>query len=258
MQASNSSPPIPQKWMSSCLVACKYKCYTFLHYRRRRWHPLQYSCLENPRDGGAWWAAVYGVTQSQTRLKRLSSSGSSLHYSSTSVGWLCCTGSGLGGWESGPKLGSQTHWTWLETLRAVSPNSPLVSATCCVPSLFLWPSWRHLLSEMLCDIFSTQRLLLIHSLGLWWSCQGCYHQETPKLLTLGGRPGRTGVLWSPWWTWAPGRMASSHITHPLNCTALATPASFCSLKLVGTHQPVSPARETEHNPMDPASHLWKT
>ena len=35
---------------------------------------LQYSCLENPRDGGAWWAAVYGVAQSWTRLKRLSSS----------------------------------------------------------------------------------------------------------------------------------------------------------------------------------------
>ena len=34
----------------------------------------QYSCLENPRDGGAWWAAVSGVAQSQTRLKRLSSS----------------------------------------------------------------------------------------------------------------------------------------------------------------------------------------
>ena len=31
--------------------------------------PLQYSCLENPRDGGAWWADVYGVTQSRTRLK---------------------------------------------------------------------------------------------------------------------------------------------------------------------------------------------
>ena len=40
-------------------------------------NPLQYSCLENPRDGGAWWAAVYGVTQSQTRLKWLSSSSSS-------------------------------------------------------------------------------------------------------------------------------------------------------------------------------------
>ena len=38
---------------------------------------LQYSCLENPRDGGAWWAAIYGVTQSRTQLKRLSSSSSS-------------------------------------------------------------------------------------------------------------------------------------------------------------------------------------
>ena len=35
---------------------------------------LQCSCLENPRDGGAWWAAVYGVAQSQTRLKQLGSS----------------------------------------------------------------------------------------------------------------------------------------------------------------------------------------
>ena len=40
-------------------------------------NPLQCSCPENPRDGGAWWAAVYGVTQSRTRLKRLSSSSSS-------------------------------------------------------------------------------------------------------------------------------------------------------------------------------------
>ena len=40
--------------------------------------PLQCSCLENPRDGGAWWAAVYGVAQSRTRLKRLSSSSSNI------------------------------------------------------------------------------------------------------------------------------------------------------------------------------------
>ena len=39
-------------------------------------NPLQCSCLENPRDGGASWAAVYGVSQSQTQLKRLSSSSS--------------------------------------------------------------------------------------------------------------------------------------------------------------------------------------
>ena len=40
--------------------------------------PPQCSCQENPRDGEAWWAAIYGVAQSRTRLKRLSSSGSSI------------------------------------------------------------------------------------------------------------------------------------------------------------------------------------
>ena len=40
-------------------------------------NPLQCSCLENPRDGGAWWAAISGVAQSQTRLSQLSSSSSS-------------------------------------------------------------------------------------------------------------------------------------------------------------------------------------
>ena len=43
----------------------------------RNGNPLQCSWLENPRDGRAWWAAVYGVAQSRTRLKRLSSSSSS-------------------------------------------------------------------------------------------------------------------------------------------------------------------------------------
>ena len=43
-------------------------------------NPLQCSFLENPRDGGAWWAAIYGVAQSRTRLKRLSSSRSSIWY----------------------------------------------------------------------------------------------------------------------------------------------------------------------------------
>ena len=37
-------------------------------------NPLQCSCLENPREDGAWWAAIYGVAQSRTRLKQLSSS----------------------------------------------------------------------------------------------------------------------------------------------------------------------------------------
>ena len=41
-------------------------------------NPLQCSCLENPRDGGAWWATIYGVAQSRTRLKWLSSSSISI------------------------------------------------------------------------------------------------------------------------------------------------------------------------------------
>ena len=46
--------------------------------------PLQCSCLENPRDGGAWRAAVYGVAQSRPRLKRLSRSSSSMQLSNLS------------------------------------------------------------------------------------------------------------------------------------------------------------------------------
>ena len=49
--------------------------FTFMHWRGNG-NPPQYSCLENPRDWGAWWAAVYGVAQSQTSLKQLSSSSS--------------------------------------------------------------------------------------------------------------------------------------------------------------------------------------
>ena len=58
-------------------------------------NPLQCSCLESPRDGEAWWAAVYGVAQSRTRLKRLSSSSSSILYCCFSF-WLtslCIIGS---------------------------------------------------------------------------------------------------------------------------------------------------------------------
>ena len=56
--------------------ATSLSLFTFMHWRRKC-NPLQCSCLENPRDRGAWWAAVYGVAQSRTQLKRLSSSSSS-------------------------------------------------------------------------------------------------------------------------------------------------------------------------------------
>ena len=50
-----------------------YIIVAILYIREGNGTPLQYSCLENPTDGGAWWAAVFGVTQSRTRLERLSS-----------------------------------------------------------------------------------------------------------------------------------------------------------------------------------------
>ena len=67
-------------------------------------NPLQCSCLESPKDGGAWWAAVCGVAQSRIRLQRLSSSSS--HFS-VALGWL---------WEPGlkdlPSPHFQVHCTW--------------------------------------------------------------------------------------------------------------------------------------------------
>ena len=61
--------------MYVCMYTSLYVC---IHsFEEGNGIPLQYSCLENPTDGGAWWAAVYGVTQSPTRLTRLSSSSSS-------------------------------------------------------------------------------------------------------------------------------------------------------------------------------------
>ena len=63
-------------------------------------NPIQCSCLENPRDGGAWWADVYGVTQSRTRLKWLSSSSST---------------------KSDTKQGSNKSWT------EPKPGHPLIS-----------------------------------------------------------------------------------------------------------------------------------
>ena len=63
---------------------CTYLTTEWLHFHfslscigEGNGNPLQCSCLENPWDGGAWWAAIYGVAQSRTRLKQLSSSSNS-------------------------------------------------------------------------------------------------------------------------------------------------------------------------------------
>ena len=84
-------------------------------------NPLQCSCLENPRDGGPWWAAIYGVTQSWTWLKWLSSS-SSIH----------------------------RFWGFIRIL-SISFCSlyPVISAFVCVDSFLLLPlGLRHCLFKM--------------------------------------------------------------------------------------------------------------
>ena len=85
-------------------------------------NPLQYSCLENHRDGGAWQAAVYGVSQSQTRLNRLSSSSKSAFLA------LILQKSG--------NLALTVLWELLHTL-LVLHNQQVILSTDCVLSLAL-------------------------------------------------------------------------------------------------------------------------
>ena len=77
---------------------------------------LQCSCLENPRDGGAWWAAVYGLPQNRTRLKRLSSSsrqsfGQGKDYRLPSL--LCTWGQALGRWSWWERLKLARAYTYI-------------------------------------------------------------------------------------------------------------------------------------------------
>ena len=69
-------------WVQKHLRNQRSNCQHLLGHRESNGEgngtPLQYFCLENPMDGGAWWAAVHEVTKSRTRLKRLSSS--SIHF----------------------------------------------------------------------------------------------------------------------------------------------------------------------------------
>ena len=79
-------------------------------------NPLQCSCLENPRDRGAWWATVYGVAQSRTRLKRLSGSTFSLilkpsvHFFLNEISDGICTGFALNRHINLQKIETYKYW----------------------------------------------------------------------------------------------------------------------------------------------------
>ena len=78
-------------------------------------NPLQCSCLENPRDSGAWWAAIYGVAQSRTQLKRLSSGSSSSGDADIENRFV---DTGVGGWEGeGGTNGEISIETYINTCK---------------------------------------------------------------------------------------------------------------------------------------------
>ena len=122
--------------------------------------PLQCSCLENPRDGGAWWAALYGVAQSWTRLKWLSSCSNSGQFSSIqslSPTWLFVTP-----WTAAHQasLSITNSWRLLKfmSIKLVRPPNHLIL---CHPLLFppsIFPSIR---------VFSNESVLRIRWPKYW-------------------------------------------------------------------------------------------
>ena len=104
-------------------------------------NPLQCSCLKNPRDGGVWWAAVYGIAQSWTQLKQLSSSSNSLHVSVWISFWLLVCG-----YKADNSILPNNLICFLPCLQAVSQSCLRGGASkwvLHVPQLFCLYQWRH-------------------------------------------------------------------------------------------------------------------
>ena len=101
--------------------------------RERNGNTIQCSCLENPRDGGAWWAAISGVAQSRTRLKRLSSSSNNYllqSFPDRSVGKECACNAGdlrlipgLGR-SAGEGIGYPLQYSWASLVAQLVKNLP--------------------------------------------------------------------------------------------------------------------------------------
>ena len=131
-------------------------------------NPLWCSCLENPRDRGAWWAAVYGVAQSRTWLKRLSSSSSSSRHF---VPPLCT--------ELRPSLFSHRRAVWLFSPLPVLPHHvPFTPATTTGWSLSRSPGSRRSKSSLLSSSPTSQPPLDCCP-PLWLKCPSLLSQFLP-------------------------------------------------------------------------------
>ena len=117
-------------------------------------NPLQCSCLESPRDGVAWWAAVYGVTQSRTRMKRLSKV---VVQAVAQLYWtlwdpIDCSTPGFPVLHNLPEL-AQTHAHWIgdviQPSHLLSSPSPPALNLSQHQSLFQWVSSSHQMAKVL-------------------------------------------------------------------------------------------------------------
>ena len=128
-------------------------------------NPLQCSCLENPRDRGAWWTDIYGVAQSRTRLKWLSSN------KLFSLSHLCVTKYPLFSHEaSGTMIGTQLIVTETRNWRGLYPT---VQGIVPLSTLLLFRKLTSVIFGHLSDTVAAiphfpllQTLILIHELSL--------------------------------------------------------------------------------------------
>ena len=111
-------------WMTNKITCLTLMSFS-MHNGEGNGDPLQYSCLENPRDRGAWWAAVYGVAQRWTQLKQLSSSSRPAPFS----GWLGVP------WSAGPRVFS---FASLLSSPRVAPSRLSTGCCCCKSSFLIW------------------------------------------------------------------------------------------------------------------------
>ena len=135
-------------------------------------NPLQCSCLENPRDERAWWATVYGVAQSQTRLKQLSSSSSgTLSLSVVGLGFLYFVG-----WDIFPIYRGHSHslahgpaWVslffWISLIYSFSTLRESCDYLVCTPNI---PGYSLYISVLnvnhICSILSLCKVIQIQVL----------------------------------------------------------------------------------------------
>ena len=101
--------------------------------------PLQYSCLENPMDRGAWWAAVHGVAEGRTQLSDLLSLFTFMHWrrewQPTPVFWPG-ESQGWGAWWAAV-YGVAQSWTWLKRLSSSSSSNTKSIGICHLESMIV-------------------------------------------------------------------------------------------------------------------------